>query len=57
MSSKLFRVSIAASSLFDPTIGCPQKARFVQVLARIGSPHKFPTSTGRRNVAWSLFDT
>jgi hypothetical protein len=38
MTSNLSRVSIAASSLFDPTeSAAPQQARFVQVLARIGT--------------------
>ena len=38
MSSKLSRVSISASGLFDPTVsGTPQPAPFVQVLARIGT--------------------
>jgi hypothetical protein len=38
MTSKLSRVSLGASNLFDPTeLAAPQQARFVQVLARMGA--------------------
>jgi hypothetical protein len=42
MTSSLSRAGIAASSLFDPAEpAAPQQARFVQVLARIGTLIKF----------------
>ena len=57
MTSMLTRVSLAASSLFDPTASAaPQQVRFAFRFWRVyWNLHRFPTSIGRRNVARSLF--
>jgi hypothetical protein len=57
MTSKLSRVSLAASSLFDPTeLAAPPTSSLRAGSGTHGSPHRSSNSTGQRKVARPLFD-